>query len=190
MSMTIEEFKKLTQAQTRERSDAAPPKHRKNKDHYRAKYAAPLPAQTEMERQQQRVLFGRHDTVKVEIRLPLAPTANNIKIIRHVPGKSPWLAPSGEYEAYKQAVAQLWIAHNKGWAPEPLTGRLRIQAIVHQARRGGDILNREKACMDALTEARVWLDDEQIDDAHFIRGAIVPGGCIDLTIEVIPWGES
>jgi Holliday junction resolvase RusA-like endonuclease len=40
--------------------------------------------------------------------------------------------------------------------------------------------------MDALTEARVWLDDEQIDDAQFIRGAIVPGGCIDLTIEVIP----
>jgi Holliday junction resolvase RusA-like endonuclease len=165
-----------------------PKRKRKSKAEHAARFAAtpPAPLMVESEQRQQRALFERHDAAVVTIRLPLPPSSNNSKIIRHVPGKPPWLASSGEYEAYKAVVAKLWKAHWNERPPAPLTGRLRILAIVHQSRRGGDILNREKTCIDSLVQCGAFLDDEQIDDAHFIRGAVVSGGCIDLTIEVIP----
>jgi Holliday junction resolvase RusA-like endonuclease len=146
----------------------------------------PAPEQSAVERQQQRDLFARHDAVVLSIRLPLAPSANNLKSIQTLPGHRPFLVPSTQYKAYKKAVATFWQRHFQGWTPGPLTGRLRLTILVHQARNGGDIANREKALCDSLSECGAWLDDVQIDDLHLIRGDVLPPyGAIDLTIETI-----
>lgn len=150
-----------------------------------AKFAATPPlVQTDAERLAQRSLFERHDRVLITIRLPLAPSANALKCIREIPGRRPILVPTTEYNAYKAAVAKAWKNHFNGWPPDPLTCRLRVRVVVHQARNGGDVANREKALCDALTEAEVWVDDELIDDIHLVRGAVVKDtGAMDVTIE-------
>ena len=155
----------------------------------RAKFAAtpPAPVPTESERQRQRALFARHDEVQIRIRFPLPPSANGLKVIRALPGKLPFLAPSTEYNVFKEAVEAAWRAHWSGGLPRPLTGRLRVRVIVHQSRNGGDVANREKALCDALTECGVWLDDDQIDDLHLVRGSVLPRtGAVDVEIETIP----
>ena len=158
----------------------------------RARYASTPPlVQTESERQAQRALFERHDPAVWMIRFPLSPTANNLKSIRALPGRRPFLVPSTEYIAYKQAVAAAWKAHWGGprllpLPPPPLTGRLRVLIVVRQARNGGDVANREKALVDSLVECGVMADDEQIDDLRVLRGPIIKGaGALDVTIEVI-----
>jgi Holliday junction resolvase RusA-like endonuclease len=154
---------------------------------HRARFAATPPlVQTEAERQTQRSLFERHDRVAWTIRFPLSPSANNLKSIRKLPGRRPFLVPSTEYNVYKQAVAAAWRAHWKGWLPEPLTGRLRVLIVVHQARRGGDVANREKGLLDALVECGAIADDSQVDDLRLFRGVVIPKtGAVDLTVEVI-----
>ncbi len=79
--MSMAEFKRLMQAQTRERLDAAPPKRRKGKDHYRAKYAATptSPALTAEEKARQRALFSRHGEAIIDIRLPLPNSKNALE---------------------------------------------------------------------------------------------------------------
>ena len=161
---------------------------RKTKAEWLAAYMTtpPAPVQTEAERHEQRALFERHDAVSVEIRLPLSPSTNGTKSIRVAPGRPPFLVSSTQYNAYEEAVALFWKAHFKGWPPQPLMGRLRVLVIVHQARKGGDIANREKSLCDALTACKAWEDDGQIDDIHFVRGDVIPGiGALDVTIEVI-----
>ena len=152
----------------------------------RARFASTPPlVQTESERLAQRALFERHDEAAWTIRFPLSPTANNLKSIRSLPGRRPFLVPSTMYNVYKQAVEAAWKAHWEGRLPEPLNARLRVRVIVHQARGGGDIINREKAAFDALT-GLAWEDDSQIDDVHFIRGNVIPGvGAMDISVEVI-----
>jgi Holliday junction resolvase RusA-like endonuclease len=161
---------------------------RKTKAEWLAAYmrTPPAPKQTEDERFAQRALFERHDTATIQIRLPLSPSANGLKSIRQAPGKQPFLVSSTQYIAYAEAVARFWKAHYNGWPPPPLTGRLRVLAIVHMARNDGDVANREKALCDALTECGAWADDGLIDDIHFIRGDVIPGiGALDVVIEVI-----
>ena len=176
--MSIEEFKKAVNPK---------PKRGAKSAKLRERYSAtPAAGPGEHAVLFQGRLFDRHDSIVVSIRLPLPPSANSLKVIRALPGKRPFLCPSTEYKMFKEAVKAAWVSHFNGWPPEPLQGRLRVRAVVHQARRGGDICNREKACIDALVECGAIADDEQIDDAHFIRGEIIKGtGAIDVTIETI-----
>jgi crossover junction endodeoxyribonuclease RusA len=153
---------------------------RKTSAQFYAGYLAtpPAPAQSE--------LFERHDKAVLSIRLPLAPGANNLKSIRQLPGRAPFLVPSTQFNAYKKAVAKFWGDHWKGCPPEPLTGRLRVLILVHQVRKGGDVANREKALCDSLSECGAWGDDSQIDDLRVLRGDVIPGvGALDVTIETI-----
>jgi len=138
------------------------------------------------EKAAQKQLFEKHDRVEFCIRLPLPPTKNRLRTIRDIPGKRPFFAPTTEYNVFKESVKKTWFAHWNGFPPAPLTGRVRLRAIVHLTRRGGDVINREEALCDALTECGAYVDDEQIDDSHLIRGEVIKGtGAIDVWIETI-----
>lgn len=55
----------------------------------------------------------------------------------------------------------------------PLHGRLSVTMTFHQpTARKCDISNYVKTTEDALTKARVWVDDEQIDEEHLYRSPI------------------
>jgi Holliday junction resolvase RusA-like endonuclease len=55
----------------------------------------------------------------------------------------------------------------------PLHGRLCVTMRFYSPNaRKYDISNFVKTTEDALTKARVWVDDEQIDEGHIYRGQI------------------
>jgi Holliday junction resolvase RusA-like endonuclease len=55
----------------------------------------------------------------------------------------------------------------------PLHGRLCVSMLFHgPSARKYDISNFVKTTEDALTKARVWVDDEQIDEGHIYRQPI------------------
>jgi len=81
-------------------------------------------------------------------------------------------------EAGRRYVLQVVNALPKGRI-EPLKGRLIVQVWLHPpaklAGKRWDVMNREKLLCDALTKARVWLDDSQIDAIQFMREDAQPG---------------
>jgi Holliday junction resolvase RusA-like endonuclease len=167
-------------------ADTRPRKKTKSAAEWLAQFrATPRPAESPKTIEQAKSLFELHDVVTYRLWLPLAPSNNALKQIRKAHGDA-WLAPTAAAEAYPIAVAEAWSRHWHGKLPDPLTGRLRVRVIVHPARRGSDIANREKALSDALTDCGCWRDDGLIDDIHLIRGAIVPEtGAMDVIVEVI-----
>lgn len=71
------------------------------------------------------------------------------------------------------------------YAPhKPSEKRIAVEVTYYPARKGdSDIDNRSKLVMDALQEARVIVDDSQIDEIHNYRGKeIIPGGRVDLIV--------
>lgn len=55
--------------------------------------------------------------------------------------------------------------------------RLSVQVILYPPdRRCRDLDNYMKALLDALTQANVWVDDEQIDELAIMRGKVVNPG--------------
>lgn len=83
---------------------------------------------------------------------------------------------SDEAKAFKTAAA-IALAELCGQPPR-WTGRVAIRIELHPPdRRKRDIDNfGGKAVLDALTSAGLWLDDQQVDDLHIIRGDCTPGG--------------
>ena len=188
--MTQEEYRALMQAQTRERSDAAPPKRRKSRDHYRQKFALTpkAPTLTEAERHAQRQLFERHDAVTVSIRLPMPPSANRYWESWVRPGTTRAMVHVGnEGQCFTEAVIAAWKSHFDGWPPEPTTARLRLLVSVsYPTKAAVDLDNRVKPLQDALKKAGVYVDDSQIDDLRVIRGPISPaGGFVEIILESI-----
>ncbi len=49
-------------------------------------------------------------------------------------------------------------------------------------KRKRDIDNYVKACLDALTSARVWRDDSLVDKLYVERGVKRTGGCVALSV--------
>jgi len=148
----------------------------KTKAEYAARFAAtPAATHTEADRAKQRSLFERHGQVVVTLRLPLAPSTNHYWRSWVRPGSTRVMTHvSSEGQAYKAAVATAWLAHWKGWPPEPLTGRLRLLISVSYFTCAKiDLDNRIKPLQDALTDCKVWVDDSQIDDIRAIRGLVV-----------------
>lgn len=57
------------------------------------------------------------------------------------------------------------------------TGRVRAEVTIHpRDRKKCDIDNYMKGLLDALTHAKVYEDDEQIDQLNITRGHIKKGG--------------
>lgn len=68
---------------------------------------------------------------------------------------------------------------------KPIEKRLRVVFVaVMPDRRKRDLSNYLKAPEDALTHARVWVDDELIDDLRIVRGGVKPPGRLDVTISL------
>jgi crossover junction endodeoxyribonuclease RusA len=70
----------------------------------------------------------------------------------------------------------------------PKLGKARLEmkvVIFPRDRRKQDIDNRIKALWDALNDAGVFDDDEQIDILHIERGEIKKGGGVLVMIEIL-----
>ena len=119
----------------------------------------------------------------IAIRIPYPPSVN--AYWRHVIiGKSPRTLISAKGREYKRDVAHACAA--SGAAGRRLTGRLAVTLTACAPdRRARDIDNVSKATLDALTEAGLWLDDEQIDRLVIERGPVTKGGAMQVTVEVI-----
>ena len=64
-----------------------------------------------------------------------------------------------------------------------LDGRLSVCTILYPPdKRRRDLDNYMKALLDALTHAKVWVDDEQIDELAIHRGKKIPAGKVAMQI--------
>ena len=67
---------------------------------------------------------------------------------------------------------------------KPFTGRLRMSIVLCAPdHRIYDIDNRLKALLDALADARVMGNDNQVDELTIRRGPVVPGGMVRVWIQ-------
>lgn len=111
----------------------------------------------------------------IHLTLPMPPTINHAYGVRKGGGK--YIKPAGV--KFREDVAEIVAA--KGC--RPLEGRITLFAMIHPAdKRRQDLDNRSKALQDALTHAGVFLDDEQIDELHLIRGEVMKGGRVTVVI--------
>ena len=70
----------------------------------------------------------------------------------------------------------------------PKFGSKRLKVLIHlhpRDRRKIDLDNRLKSCLDALQDAGVFDDDEQIDYLTIQRAGIKSGGGATIAIEAI-----
>jgi crossover junction endodeoxyribonuclease RusA len=87
---------------------------------------------------------------------------------------------SEEGQRYAREVALRCLEQK---APRDVSGRLAVRLYVEPPdTRIRDIDNLPKAILDALTKAKVWMDDSQVDALHVVRGPKFRGGRIIATI--------
>ena len=112
------------------------------------------------------------------LNLPLPPSVNSYRTIfrgRMGITKAGW--------QFKEQVAD-YVADYR--VPKLGSARLEMKVIIYpRDRRKQDIDNRIKALWDALADAGVFNDDEQIDVLHIERGEIKKGGGVLVYIDVL-----
>lgn len=131
----------------------------------------------------------------VRASLPLPPTTNNLYGHRVISGKERDDAgerklyairyPTSENKEYHKLVADKLLEMR---AIHHSRNRLGYRLLVCPARNGSDISNRIKILEDALKDAGLFGDDEQVDECWVRRGPIVkPDGIVRISLwEVIP----
>lgn len=107
------------------------------------------------------------------LHLPFPPTVNTY--YRSVNGR---VLISEKGRAYRVAVKRaLGKERMAGRLAEPLRARLCVTVgLFAPTRARYDIDNRMKGLLDALTDAKVWQDDSQIDRLVIERGEVIEGG--------------
>jgi crossover junction endodeoxyribonuclease RusA len=84
---------------------------------------------------------------------------------------------------YKAEVSDYVVEYR---VPKLGSARLEMKVVVYpRDRRKQDIDNRVKALWDALVDAGVFDDDEQIDILHLERGEIKKGGGVLVMIDIL-----
>jgi crossover junction endodeoxyribonuclease RusA len=115
--------------------------------------------------------------VSIRIELPYPPTVNHYWKRRH--GQhSLYIAEAGK--RYREDVLGLVLVANPA---RPVPGRLSVVLELHPPdRRRRDLDNTFKGLLDALTHARVYEDDSQIDHLEIDRLEVRKGGLVIVTI--------
>ena len=90
---------------------------------------------------------------------------------------------SKEGKGFKRTV---WAEIRRLGVIRPLTGRIRLQIVLHCRNKSSDIDNRVKPLLDAMQGARVYLNDNQVDEFHVHRGAVKRDGECLVWIDEIP----
>ena len=110
--------------------------------------------------------------------LPLPPSVNSYRTIFR--GRMNITKAGREFKA---AVADYVVEYR---VPKLGDSKLKITMVLFpRDKRKIDLDNRLKACLDALQDAGVFDDDEQIDHLTIQRAAIKSGGGATVAIEVI-----
>lgn len=92
---------------------------------------------------------------------------------------------SEEGRQYRQAVQNTVL--NQLRALPRLSGRLSICIVVNPPdRRRRDLDNLQKAILDGLMHAGVYLDDSQADDLRIVRDDVISPGRVFVTLQEIP----
>ena len=116
----------------------------------------------------------------IVLNLPLPPSVNSYRtIFRNRMG----ISKAGK--EFKAQVSDYVVEYR---VPKLGLARLEMQVILYpRDKRKQDIDNRIKALWDALGDAGVFDDDEQIDILMVSRGAIKKGGgCMVIIEEIEP----
>lgn len=118
-------------------------------------------------------------------KLPFPPSVNMYRQPTRM-GNHATIRITKEGKAYKLAVLDAVIKQH-GSVPKAAGAKFRVSIIfVEPTHHVRDLDNFLKAPLDALTEAKVWKDDFQIDELSIKRGGYrKAGGYIDVTIERI-----
>ena len=112
------------------------------------------------------------------LNLPLPPSVNTYRTIFR--GR---MGISKAGRAFKEQVSD-YVAEYQ--VPKLGTARLQMQVTLYpRDRRKQDIDNRIKALWDALADAGVFDNDEQIDVLMIQRGEIKKGGGCLVLIEIL-----
>ena len=86
---------------------------------------------------------------------------------------------------YRQRVVSLLRGH----ISEPFSVPLAMHQVLHEPKGPtGDIDNRNKGLLDALTHAGVWTDDKLVRRLVIDYGEPVEGGMIEVWIEPLARG--
>ena len=111
----------------------------------------------------------------VTLTLPWPPTTNQLHTVS---GNRKVLSSRGrQYRANALAAITEQRPKRLGAA------RLQVTLLLHPPTRAKrDVANFEKAAVDALVFARVFDDDEQIDDLRLVRGEVSKPGRVRVTI--------
>jgi len=90
---------------------------------------------------------------------------------------------SKEGKGFKRTV---WAEIRRLGVIRPLTGRIRLQIVLHCRNKSSDIDNRVKPLLDALQGARAYVNDNQVDEFHVMRAAVKRDGECRVWIEELP----
>ena len=113
----------------------------------------------------------------IVVTLPYPPSVNHYW--RHV---GPRVLISRQGREYREFVRPILAAIRR----EPLTGPLAVLMHIYPPdRRRRDLDNTQKALLDSLQAAGLYVDDSQIVDLHLIKSAVVAGGKVVAQIEEI-----
>lgn len=94
---------------------------------------------------------------------------------------------AAEGKAFRTHVA--WVARQAKAPQIDAKALVRVNIVAYPPdRRSRDLDNLQKATLDALTYAKVWHDDSQVDDLRICRarddaGNLLLGGRLEVTIE-------
>lgn len=119
------------------------------------------------------------DTMKIAISLPWPPSVNHY----WAPRKGGGTRLTDKARAYRDKVMLAVLQKGK---ERVLTGRLKLTIHAYMPdRRIRDLDNYWKGPLDGMQHARVYENDNQIDDERMIRMPVEKGGRMHVTIEEI-----
>lgn len=118
-----------------------------------------------------------------EFTLPWPPTVNHY----HQPirlGKSVRIIKGQKAREYEEVA----VEHMKeqGLTDELISDSLAIHITLNPPTlRKYDIDNRNKAILDAITAAKFWLDDDQVERMVVVKGEKTKGGRVKVTVKAL-----